>query len=99
MSIAPSQAAAFPSIQPSRSATPSADPTGSYNVRERAKCYSHDDDSAYFPGVVVIAYNVVHRDWIEVGRAVSDEEGYFTFHGLDSPTRDNRYIFVLEDCE
>jgi len=97
VSIAPSQAGAFPSSQPSGSAAPSSDPTGSYNVRKRAKCDSFGDEDDYLPGVVVIAFKVVYSEWIEVRRTVTDVDGYYEFNGLDSPMRDNRYIFIIED--
>ncbi|EJK73210.1 hypothetical protein THAOC_05177 [Thalassiosira oceanica] len=32
-----------------------------------------------------------------VDRTVSDMDGYYEFNGLDLPTRDNRYIFVIEN--
>ena len=99
MSIAPSQAGAFPSSQPSGSAAPSSDPTGSYNVRKRAKCDSFGDEDDYLPGVVIIAFKVVYSEWIEVRRTVTDVDGYYEFNGLDSPMRDNRYIFIIEDSE
>lgn len=97
VSIAPSEAGAFPSSQPSGSVAPSADPTGSYNVRQRAKCENYGDENDYLPDVVIIAYRVVYSEWTEVGRIVADADGYYEFNGLDSPTRDNRYIFVIED--
>ena len=99
VSIAPSEAGAFPSSQPSGSVAPSADPTGSYNVRQRAKCENYGDENDYLPDVVIIAYRVVYSEWTEVGRIVADADGYYEFNGLDSPTRDNRYIFVIEDSE